>query len=86
MSPSYLWEAEAAFPAGATSRYAAQVFCVFVFVAGATSIQFSLSVVPDSLRPHGLQHARPPCPSPTPGACLNLEDLSSPTRAWPGPG
>ena len=30
-------------------------------------VQFSHSVVSDSLRPHGLQHARPPCPSPTPG-------------------
>ena len=30
---------------------------------------FSHSVVSDSLRPHGLQHTRPPCPSPTPGAC-----------------
>ena len=29
--------------------------------------QFSHSVLSDSLRPHGLQHARPPCPSPTPG-------------------
>ena len=29
--------------------------------------QFSCSVVSDSLRPHELQHARPPCPSPTPG-------------------
>ena len=29
--------------------------------------QFSHSVVSDSLRPHGLQHTRPPCPSPTPG-------------------
>ena len=29
--------------------------------------QFSRSVVSDSLRPHELQHARPPCPSPTPG-------------------
>ena len=29
--------------------------------------QFSLSVVSDSLRPHESQHARPPCPSPTPG-------------------
>ena len=33
-----------------------------------SSVQFSHSVVSDSLRPHGLQHARPPCPSPTPGA------------------
>ena len=31
------------------------------------SVQFSLSVVSDSLRPHELQHARPPCPSPIPG-------------------
>ena len=29
------------------------------------SVQFSRSVVPDSLQPHGLQHTRPPCPSPT---------------------
>ena len=32
-----------------------------------SSVQFSCSVVSDSLRPHELQHARPPCPSPTPG-------------------
>ena len=32
------------------------------------SAQFSCSFVSDSLRPHGLQHARLPCPSPTPGA------------------
>ena len=31
-------------------------------------VQFSHSVVSDSLRPHELQHARPPCPSQTPGA------------------
>ena len=35
------------------------------------SVQFSHSVVSDSLRPHGLQHARVPCPSPTPRACSN---------------
>ena len=32
-----------------------------------SSVQFSRSVVSNSLRPHDLQHARPPCPSPTPG-------------------
>ena len=32
-----------------------------------TSVQFSRSVVSDSLRSHESQHARPPCPSPTPG-------------------
>ena len=31
-----------------------------------SSFQFSHSVLSDSLQPHGLQHARPPCPSPTP--------------------
>ena len=31
------------------------------------SVQFSHSVVSNSLQPHGLQHARLPCPSPTPG-------------------
>ena len=40
------------------------------------SVQFSRSVVSDSLRPHGLQHARLPCPSPTPGACSNSCSLS----------
>ena len=35
---------------------------------GVSSIQFSHSVMSDFLQPHGLQQARPPCPSPTPGA------------------
>ena len=38
----------------------------------------SHQVVSYSLRPHGLQHARPPCPSPTPGACSN----SCPSSQW----
>ena len=42
------------------------------------SAQLSGSVVPDSLRPHGLQRARPPCPSPTPRACSN----SCPSSRW----
>ena len=41
-----------------------------------TSVQFSRSVMSDSLWPHGLQHARPPCPSPTPRACSNPCPLS----------
>ena len=41
-----------------------------------SSVQFSHSVVSDSLRPHELQHARPPCPLPTPGACSNSCPLS----------
>ena len=40
-----------------------------------SSVQFSRSVVSDSLRPHELQHARPPCPS-TPGVHSNLYPLS----------
>ena len=39
-------------------------------------IQFSCSVVSDSLRPHGWQHTRPPCPSPTPGVHPNPCPLS----------
>ena len=35
------------------------------------SVQFSCSVVSDSLRPHELQHTRPPCPSPTRGVHPN---------------
>ena len=43
-----------------------------------SSVQFSCSVVSDSLQPHGLQHARFPCPSPTPGVCSN----SCPSSWW----
>ena len=35
------------------------------------SVQFSCLVLSDFLRPHGLQHARPPRPSPAPGVCSN---------------
>ena len=41
-----------------------------------SSAQLSHSVVSDSLQPHGLQHTRPPCPSPTPGAYSNSCPLS----------
>ena len=41
-----------------------------------SSIQLSRSVVSDSLWPHGLQHARPPCPSPIPGVHSNSCPLS----------
>ena len=40
------------------------------------SAQFSHSVMSYSFRPHGLQHARPPCPSPTPGVYSNSCPLS----------
>ena len=42
-----------------------------VFCFGKGSVQFSHSVVSDSLRPYESQHARPPCPSPTPGVYPN---------------
>ena len=42
------------------------------------SVQFSHSVMSDSLRPHGLQHTRLPCPSPTPRAYSN----SCPSHQW----
>ena len=42
------------------------------------SVQFSHSVMSDSLWPHGLQHARPPCPSLTPGAYSDL----GPSSRW----
>ena len=43
-----------------------------------SSVQFSYSVVSYSLQPHGLQHTRLPCPSPTPTACSN----SCPSSQW----
>ena len=43
-----------------------------------SSVQFSRSVVSDSLRPHESQHTRPPCPSPTPGAHSD----SRPSSQW----
>ena len=43
-----------------------------------SSVQFSHSVVSNSMRPHELQHARPPCPSPTPGVYSN----SCPSSWW----
>ena len=43
-----------------------------------SSVQFSRSVVSDSLRPHELQHVRPPCPSPTPG----VHSDSRPSSQW----
>ena len=42
------------------------------------SVQFSHTVMSDSLQPHGLQQARLPCPSPSPGACSN----SCPPSQW----
>ena len=46
-------------------------FLFFIFIK-----LFSCSVVSDSLQPHGLQHSRFSCPSPSPGVCLNSCPLS----------
>ena len=46
--------------------------CIYVIF----SVQFTCSVVSHSLWPHGLQHVRPPCPSPTPGIYSNSCPLS----------
>ena len=43
-----------------------------------SSVQSSCSVMSYSLKPHGLQHTRLPCPPPTPGACSN----SCPSSWW----
>ena len=51
-------------------------FCVQLFHF--SSVQFSRSVVSNSLWPHESQHARPPCPSPTPGVHSN----SCPSSHW----
>ena len=45
-------------------------------ITSLSSVQFSRSVVSDSLQPHESQHARPPCPSPTPGV------YSCPSSQW----
>ena len=50
------------------------LFCCLAYQF--SSVQFSCSVVSDSLWPHELQHAGPPCPSPTPGVHPNLCPLS----------
>ena len=53
-------------------------FCDKIFLKSTlfSSVQFSYSVVSDSLWPHEPQHARPPCPSPTPGVHPNPCPLS----------
>ena len=51
-----------------------RTFPTFAF----SSVQFSRSVMSDSMRPHELQHARPPCPQPTPGVYSN----SCPSNQW----
>ena len=60
--PTWWWECELVQPYGNSM----------------SSVQFSRSIVSDSLQFHRLQHARPPCPSRTPRACSN----SCPSSWW----
>ena len=53
-------------------------YFTFSFQTMFSSVQFSRSVVSDSLWPHESQHARPPCPSPSPGIHSN----SCPSSRW----
>ena len=49
---------------------------VIIYLFRSSLVQFSCSVVSDSLRPHESQHARPPCPSPTPRVHSDSRPLS----------
>ena len=60
----------------AISRWMDKEDAVHIYNEILVLLLFSCSVVSDSLRPHGLQHARLPCPSPSPGACSNSCPLS----------
>ena len=53
-----------------------QMLFVWHFIFQFSSVKFSHPVTSDSLRPHGLQHARPPCPSPIPGVYSDSCPLS----------
>ena len=55
-------------------NYSIQIECIGIETF--SSAQFSHSVLSNSLQPHGLHHARLPCPSPTPRACTNSGSLS----------
>ena len=58
------------------ANYSVQLTCVLILTSIQLSLQFSRSVVSNSLQPHESQHARPPCPSPTLGVCPNSCPLS----------
>ena len=80
------WAAISFFRGSSWPRDWTQVFCIFreilchwaIKEAPMHVVQFSCSVMSDSLRSHELQHARPPCPSPSPGVHSN----SCPSSQW----
>ena len=55
-----------------------KVYLILKSASVDSSVQFSHSVMSDSLRPHESQHARPPCPPPTPG----VHSDSRPSSQW----
>ena len=59
-----------------TTKRSMQILHNIIFLH--LSVPFSHSVMSNSLQPHGLKHARPPCPSPIPRACSN----SCPSSRW----
>ena len=59
-----------------SQRYGHDSVTEHTYTIQCQAVQFSCSVVSDSLRYHGLQHARPPCPSPTPRVYSNSCPLS----------
>ena len=70
----YIWRALAKFPEEPRQETEWQGKSIILF----SSVQFSRSVVSDSLRPHESQHARPPCLSPTP----RVHSSSCPSSRW----
>ena len=71
-TPRNLWKCE-------NDREDLPTFSAVIFpVLSVSSVQFSCSVVSDPLQPHESQHARPPCPSPTPG----VHSDSRPSSQW----
>ena len=77
---SYLlyWQADSwpLVPPGRPTLIASVQFSSVAQSCPTLSVQFSRSVVSNSLRPHELQHTRPPCPSPTPGVHSNPRPAS----------
>ena len=65
--------------ASSDGQYRSQIdyiLCCQRWRSSISSVQFNRSIVSNSLWPHGLQHARSPCPSPTPGVYSNSCPLS----------
>ena len=76
LSQVYIFHTRLVTPWGKGELLCHMHLCIF------SSVQFSRSIVSNSLRPHELQHARPPCPSPTPKVHPNpcpLSQLCHPT-------